>query len=95
MNDRPEGCAPGPIHAAVEASDGQRFPLLVWESDTLAANTNLAGPRLRWILPRLPGTHFTLVLETPGTPDAASRYQLHYRPKPLAPTVVSRTMNLD
>jgi hypothetical protein len=66
LNDAHTEVAPGPVEARIETADGRLFPLLVWDGGPLAANTNLAGPTLHWVLPRLEGERFTLVLATPA-----------------------------
>lgn len=93
LNDSPTETTPGPVQACVEAADGRRYPLLTWDGGTLSANTNLVGPRLRWIIPPLGGDLFFLVLDTPDNPAAASRYTLQFKPLPKE-TVANRTMNL-
>jgi beta-mannosidase len=94
LHDSPAELAPGQIEARVEAADGRVFPLLIWEGGPLAANTNLAGPKLHWIIPDLGGERFTLVLATPARPEAASRYVLRFRPRVHAAVTNASVMNL-
>lgn len=84
LNDLPEAIEPGVIEVFVEALDGRRWHLLSWNAGRLAANTNAAGPILQWELPELGGDRFFVTLETPGRPECASRYTLHWE-EPAAP----------
>ena len=97
LHDAPADTTPGAIEARIEIADGRVFPLLAWDGGPLAANTNLAGPKLQWVLPRLEGELFTLVLATPARPEAGSRYILRFRLRPRTePSVVATpTMNLN
>lgn len=94
LNDAPQPVDPGPIHARIELADGRVFPLLSWTSGTLDANTNKAGPVIRWVLPDLEAERFVLVLETPGQPQAASRYTLLFRGSDRKLTPKTVVMNL-
>lgn len=93
LHDAPAATTPGPIEARIEAADGRVFPLLTWDGGPLAANTNLAGPKVQWVLPALGGERFTLVLATPTRPEAASRYVLRYRPRVVAEPAITPVMN--
>lgn len=97
LNDAPTESSPGAIEASVETADGRVIPLLVWDGGPLVADTNLAGPKLHWILPDLGGGLFTLVLATPARPDAASRYTLRFRARtrPDSTVTVTPVMNLN
>jgi beta-mannosidase len=94
LHDAPAETTPGPIEARVETTDGRVFPLLTWNGGPLAANTNLAGPKLHWVLPALGGKRFTLALATPACPGAASRYVLRYRPCTAPVAAITSVMNL-
>ena len=81
LNDLPVATSPGPVVARLEAPGGKTWPLLTWDGGPLQANTNLSGPQVRWKLPDLQTSSFTLVLDTPSTPAASSRYTLLFGQK--------------
>ncbi len=95
LHDAPTEIAPGPIEARIETENGLVFSLLTWDGGPLGANTNLAGPKLHWVLPHLDGEFFTLVLVTPARPEASSRYVLRFRPRAESSAATTPTMNLN
>jgi beta-mannosidase len=76
LNDSQQARDPGPMEVRIETADGRDWPLIVWNGEELTANTNLAGPKLHWKLPNLGADRFTLILDTPALPEAASSYVL-------------------
>ncbi len=56
----------------------QEIKLLDWEYNVLKANTNLAGPSVRFILPNWDTDRFKLVLEVDGNSDYNSDYTFLY-----------------
>jgi len=93
LNDAPHAIPPGKMEARLETADGQRYPLLTWEAPPLEANTNQAGPHLRWKIPNLGNERFDLVLSTPDQPEAESRYTLLFRAAQRAETATTTVMN--
>ncbi len=79
LNDSPLARDPGPMEIRIETADGRSWPLLDWSGGGFAGNTNLAGPKLHWKLPDLGADRFTLVLDTPALPEAASSYVLLFQ----------------
>ena len=97
LNDAITEVAGGTMTVSLIVND-VRTVVLRWEFAGAAANTNVAGPEARVVIPAdaAPGA-FELELTVDGRAELTSRYRLHLRPaaapKPLAPGV-ARTMNL-
>lgn len=93
LNDAPDTTDPGPVDVRVETPSG-KWHLLRWDGGPLPANTNLAGPQVRWTLPDLGTERFELILDTPSRPEAASRYTLLFRAKVARVAGGTAVMNL-
>ena len=66
---------PGRMEATLEIA-GREIFLLGWDHPGTAANTNLAGPTLRCVLPAAAADHMLLRLRVPGRPEWGSTYYL-------------------
>jgi beta-mannosidase len=81
LNDRSagEGAAipPGVLRAFLDTG-GRSVELLAWSFPAVAANTNLAGPTARVVLPAAEGRRFHLRVEVDGQPSWSSDYTLLY-----------------
>jgi beta-mannosidase len=80
LNDSPHEAPAGTIEAWIHVG-GNAVCALCWSHPAAAANSNVQGPTLRVTLPQVSGVEaLTLELRTPGAPERASRYVLHYAP---------------
>jgi beta-mannosidase len=80
LNDAPRPLPAGRVEAWLELAD-QEHLLLGWDHAGTAANTNLPGPVVRFLLPAVPGAErLTLRLRVPGQPALDSVYALVYQP---------------
>lgn len=93
LHDAPTGLPAGTLQACLRVGD-QEIPLLNWDFSPVPANTNLAGPTIRFMLPHLEGDRIILVLRIKDHPEWTSQYPLHYtptstRPEENKPTVLN------
>jgi beta-mannosidase len=79
LNDGPEELPEGRVEAWLDL-DGQQTLLLGWDHPPVPANRNLAGPTVRFALPRATAGRMTLHLRCPGHEERASDYVLLYAP---------------
>jgi len=77
LNDLPCVTDSGKISIKIVAGKNE-IKLLEWKYDALAANTNLAGPSVRYKLPAWETNQFKLVLEVEGHPEYNSDYTFLY-----------------
>lgn len=78
LNDRYEVVEAGTV--VIEISQGDAVvPVLTWEHLALEANTNLAGPRCRVVLPAWETGRFTLTLRHRENPNCSAEYTLILR----------------
>ncbi len=79
LNDAPTAQPGGTVRAVLELA-GQRREVGQWRFDALPANTNAAGPEVRFELPADAADEaFTLHLEVSGRPECNSAYRLRMR----------------
>jgi beta-mannosidase len=93
LNDVYQKSQPQKVKVYAIAGD-QKIELLTWEVKSLAENTNLAGPTVRFVLPEWDVDMFTLSLEVEGKPQYNSQYQFVYRPLVIKKAQGAPTMNL-
>jgi beta-mannosidase len=79
LNDGPDELPEGRVEAWLDL-DGQRTLLLGWDHPPVPANRNLAGPTVRFALPRAAAGRMTLRLRCPGHEQRDSDYVLLYAP---------------
>ena len=75
LHDGATALAGGSISAVLECG-AQRWPLLTWDYAGTAANTNLPGPSIRFLLPDLPFGRMRLLISAIGHSDWNSAYTL-------------------
>lgn len=80
LHDGPEALPAGRLEAFLTEGDQEVF-LLAWDFPKLQPNTNLPGPTIRNLLPRLETDRVTLKLRVVGRPEMDSQYDLVYRSK--------------
>jgi beta-mannosidase len=78
LNDLPSIVEGGRVEAFLKADNEELF-LLSWDFPALQANENLAGPIIRYRLPKLNGDRMTLQLRAAGHEEWNSSYTLIYR----------------
>lgn len=94
LHDAPDTFAGGRLEAFLKTNDTEIF-LLGWDFPTLAPNTNLAGPILRYQLGHHDTDRITLILRVKDHPGLDSAYDLLYRPsRKTQPTVAPATLNV-
>ena len=92
LNDAWEAIAAGSMTAVLEIGD-REIHLLTWDHPGTAANENLAGPTLHYVLPCVEAEEMTLVVTLCET-GAVSRYRLKYSSGKAKRTPPSRLLNL-
>ena len=93
LNDSPEAVPAGRV-AAVLVMGERKIPLLNWDFPALEANTNLAGPVIRIVLPALADTQMKLMLSVAGRPEFDSVYTLIFLPQQIRKTSGAPALNL-
>jgi len=78
LNDLPEDVPAGKVTIKLSAGNEQ-ITLLEWNYNKMTANTNQAGPTVRYRIPSWTGNRFMLLLEVEGHPEFNSEYTLAYR----------------
>jgi len=69
------------IKVKLKTAHGEKV-ILTWESPVSPANTNIAGPTVRFRLPRWDNTdRFDVILDVEGSPQYSSSYTLLYKNK--------------
>lgn len=95
LNDLPESVPGGKIEAYLRVEDEEVF-LLQWTYAELAANTNLPGPIIRYVLPDFKADRITLILRAQDCPQMNSEYILVYKERNSANRVNEiQRMNLQ
>ncbi len=92
LNDTVEELHAGRVEAVLHLG-GREIRLLDWDHVVVPANRNLAGPTVRYVLPRASAGRMTLRLRCPGQERRDSEYVLLYRPRETVADVGTRTMN--
>jgi beta-mannosidase len=92
LNDAPQALPAGRVEAILHLGDAEHF-LLGWDHPGVAANTNLAGPTVRHLLPNCPAESLELILRVPARPEWESRYYLRYTPTAELLTAGTRRLN--
>ena len=80
LNDRYEEAAGLPVTVKLQCGN-QTVEVMKWDTPTLPANENVAGPIVRFRLPNWQHDRFKLLLEVEGKPEYNSEYTLLYTPK--------------
>jgi beta-mannosidase len=75
LSDAPSPTPPGRVEAWLRMGEREIF-LLEWKYPELPPATNLAGPRIQFVLPAEPVERFQLELRLPGCPQMNSTYTL-------------------
>ena len=78
LSDLPENVPAGKV-AIKLASGKERITLLKWDYKPMEANTNQAGPTVRYSLPAWHVDRFKVLLEVEGHPEFNSEYTLAYK----------------
>jgi beta-mannosidase len=93
LNDSPHPVEGGRVEAYLTTNSGELF-LLGWDYPALQANVNLAGPIIRFRLPRLDGDRITLELRAVGHEERSSGYTLIYRAEGQVTAPKPRMLNV-
>jgi len=80
LNDSPEPVAGGKMIVKLVSGKTEQV-ILNMDFDDLPADTNLAGPQISYVLPRLEQNRFQVVLEIKDRQELSSSYTLLYRKK--------------
>ena len=80
LNDLFETINSGKICIKLVAGE-EEIEIHTWEYSVPEPNTNLPGPRIKWVLPSWDVTSFNLMLEVEGKPEYNSEYVLLYQKK--------------
>ena len=68
--------------------------ILKWKSPVIEKNRNLAGPTVRFLLPKWDVKFFKLIVEVENHPEYNSEYTLIYQEKEFQ-SQITASMNLD
>lgn len=93
LHDAPRPLPAGTLRATLLAGD-ESILLLNWDFPELPANTNLAGPTVRLLLPSFDSDRITLKLEVLGKPELTSEYVLRYIPR-QKPKQIQQTATMN
>ncbi len=93
LNDSPYPLPAGRIEASIEL-DGEETFLLAWDYPALPANTNLAGPIIRHLLPAAAAHRMVLRLRVVDHPEMDSAYILVFVPS-ASPLIAEETRRLN
>jgi hypothetical protein len=83
LNDRPQKTAGGTVTVRIAAGRSS-LDLLNWDFGELEQQTNLAGPTVRFKIPRWKTDRFKLILRVKGSSEFDSEYTLLYRSRDSA-----------
>jgi beta-mannosidase len=94
LNDTFKEIPPLNLSVKLQSTKGE-VVILKWESPVSISNTNVAGPTVRFRLPRWEETdRFNVILDVEGHPEYNSTYTLLYKPR-FRPNRGTSTLNMN